>query len=123
MKNLFLTAAFTLAGTVLFAQATPEAAKAEAPATTQDVKQACNMPDMEAVQTLELSDDQLVAVREIHAECERTCKESIKATGSVDTETMAQYEARVQEVLEPAQYERYKELKNTQRSEEIKSVD
>ena len=112
MKNLFLTAAFALAGTVAFSQATPAtpatpAAPASKEVKAQDTKKACMMPDMREVQKLELTQEQLVRVREIQAECERDCAAAKAETGEMNHDAMAKHQARIQEVLTPEQYEKY----------------
>ena len=110
MKNFFLTAAFALAGTFAFAQTTPDrpaAAAAPTEAKAQDTKKACSMPDMREVQKLDLTQDQLVRVREIQAECERDCAAAKAETGEMNHEAMAKHQARIQEVLTPEQYEKY----------------
>jgi hypothetical protein len=108
MKTLFITVALAIFSFHVTAQEGRDAAGNAL--QVQPVANSCPMPEMAAVQTLGLTNEQLASVREIHAECELDCARSIKATGTVDQAAMARHQARVQAVLTPEQYERYRLL-------------
>ncbi len=115
----------------MFAQSTPEttptkpSVQKEAPQAQQNEgKMACSMPDIREVQSLNVTEEQLAKVQEIHAECERACAESVKASGTMDKDVMAKHQERVKEVLTAEQYERYKALsaRHEKKSTEMKSA-
>jgi Spy/CpxP family protein refolding chaperone len=108
MRTVFIAAALSLFSITASAQEGRDAAGNTL--QVQPTGHHCPMPEMAAVQTLGLTDEQLASVREIHAECELDCARSMKASGTVDQAAMARYQARVQAVLNPEQYERYRLL-------------
>jgi Spy/CpxP family protein refolding chaperone len=110
MKHFILAAAAAFLCGSAFAQAQPLTPQSAAQETPQKSAQACAMPDMKAVHSLELTDEQMMQVREIHAECERDCAAAKAETGSIDHEVMARHQERIREVLTPEQYARYQEL-------------
>ncbi len=78
----------------------------------QDHK-SCPMPDVETVsQNLDLSEEQLVRLRQINAECARECA----AAGEHNMEVVKRNKERVREVLEPEQFERYESLLSEQKA-------
>ena len=96
--------------------ATDNQAVKEQHARAQD-KRACSMPDMRQVQSLDLTKEQLVQVREIHAQCERECAAAMEEKGTMDHAAMEKHQERVKEVLTPEQYEKYLALSTHNKAE------